>query len=294
LDEPIFSARWDLLISARINGSKCALIAEFKTGYYPVAEADTNPQTKAQAALAYYEEAHRTGEPYAKVATAVLQRSNVLSARPIVVYVAEPPELEAELEKIESEVLAAESPGAELRTGNHCALCSAVHSCKAFKLLVQEVNDMGEKLGFIRTARSGKRRSEPVDPTRGIDKEQLAQFIASANVVNTALSRAKETAHAILQRNPNSFNGSLYLHRGRVDPVVKDALAAYRTLQRLAAEAGGEVDIERYLKITSVSAKDLEAFAKTLTRRDESELREMLDALITRKPRNPSLKIRGG
>jgi hypothetical protein len=46
LDEPIFSARWDLLISARINGSKCALIAEFKTGYYPVAEADTNPQTR--------------------------------------------------------------------------------------------------------------------------------------------------------------------------------------------------------------------------------------------------------
>jgi hypothetical protein len=32
LDEPIFSARWDLLISARINGSKCALIAELKTG----------------------------------------------------------------------------------------------------------------------------------------------------------------------------------------------------------------------------------------------------------------------
>jgi hypothetical protein len=113
LGEPVFSARWDLMISARVNGLKCALIAEFKTGYFPVAEADRNLQTKAQAALAYYEEAHSTGEPYAKVATVVLQRSNVLAGRPIVVNVAEPPELEAELNKIETEVLAGESPGAQ-------------------------------------------------------------------------------------------------------------------------------------------------------------------------------------
>lgn len=200
--EPFFSARWDLMISARVNGLKCALIAEFKTGYYPVPEADRNLQTKAQAALAYYEEAHSTGEPYAKVATVVIQRSNVQAARPIVVKVAEPSELEAELDKIETEILAAESKGAELRTGKHCALCSAVHTCKAFKLLVEEVNDMGENLGFIRTTKDGKRRSGPVDSTRGIDKEKLAQFIASANVIKTALDRAKETAHAVLEKSP--------------------------------------------------------------------------------------------
>jgi hypothetical protein len=141
LGQPIFSARWDLMLRAESSKKKFGLIVEYKTGFFPVPEADRNLQTRAQAALANYEEERLTGRPFDFLATTVFQRGNLRPNTPIIVAVVDSSQLRDELELIRKEVAIARGPNPALRTGQHCALCPVPHACPAFRKLITSSQD---------------------------------------------------------------------------------------------------------------------------------------------------------